>query len=69
MMVDQEDGGLPQGLDGDDEADSKTSILFERRRQREKGQDKGKKGKRFGVDKAWILKKKEVYCCFRSLII
>jgi hypothetical protein len=69
MMIDEEKAGLPQGLEADDQADSKTSILFERRRQREKGRDKGKKGKRNGVDKAWILKKKEVRCGFRSLMV
>lgn len=56
MMVDQEDT-LPQGIDGDEDPNAKSSVPFERRRQREKHKDKGRKSK---VDKTWILKKKEV---------
>jgi 18S rRNA (guanine1575-N7)-methyltransferase len=49
--------GLPKGLDGEGSQEQK-SIVFERRRAREKSRDK--KGKKKGVDKTWILKKKEV---------
>lgn len=57
MEVDTQD--LPRGLDEEgDETSEKKSIVFERRRVRE--QSREKKGKKKGVDKAWILKKKEV---------
>jgi 18S rRNA (guanine1575-N7)-methyltransferase len=60
MDVDEE--GMPRGLDGDEEEaeGGKRSIMFERRRARENGKDKGKKSKKKTIDKAWILKKKEV---------
>ncbi|KAF8969837.1 S-adenosyl-L-methionine-dependent methyltransferase [Flammula alnicola] len=49
---------VPQGLQGEEEDDSK--ARFERRREREKA--KTKNGKRKSVkDKDWILKKKELY--------
>jgi hypothetical protein len=47
---------MPQGLQGEEEDDSK--VRFERRREREKS--KAKHGKRKNVkDRDWILKKKE----------
>jgi 18S rRNA (guanine1575-N7)-methyltransferase len=60
MDVDEE--GIPRGLDGDEEEaeGGKRSVMFERRRARENGKDKGKKSKKKTIDKAWILKKKEV---------
>ncbi|KIM21238.1 hypothetical protein M408DRAFT_333606 [Serendipita vermifera MAFF 305830] len=58
MEVDAQD--LPRGLDGeDDDIAEKKSVVFERRRAREQGREK--KGKKKVVDKAWILKKKELY--------
>jgi 18S rRNA (guanine1575-N7)-methyltransferase len=56
MEVDAQE--LPKGLDGAEGLQEQKSIVFERRRAREKGRDK--KGKQKGVDKTWILKKKEV---------
>jgi hypothetical protein len=50
--------GLPKGLDGEEGSPEQKSIVFERRRARESS--RGKKGKKKGVDKTWILKKKEV---------
>ncbi|KAG8801444.1 hypothetical protein FRC17_006654 [Serendipita sp. 399] len=50
---------LPKGLDGDDVAAEKKSIAFERRRTRDA--TRMTKSKRKVVDKAWILKKKELY--------
>ena len=57
--IDVNDQGLPRGLDGEEGSSEPKSVLFERRREREKVRDK--KGKKKVVDKTWILKKKEVY--------
>jgi len=57
MEVDAQ--GLPRGLDGDEDGGTeRKSIVFERRRAKEKSHEK--KGKKKSVDKTWILKKKEV---------
>lgn len=61
MDVDQRADALPQGLDGEEREDTRENAVFERRRMRESGNRKGKNRKgKGGVDKAWILKKKEV---------
>lgn len=55
---------VPQGLEGEEEDDSK--VRFERRRERERA--KAKSGKRKNVkDRDWILKKKEV-CIISSSV-
>ncbi|CCA69780.1 probable BUD23-Protein involved in bud-site selection [Serendipita indica DSM 11827] len=57
MDVDNE--GLPRGLNGEDPNEEKRNVTFERRRARERLH--GKKKKKGGIDKEWILKKKELY--------
>jgi hypothetical protein len=67
MDVDQAANSLPQCLDGDGEEDTTQNVVFERRRIRDstKGKSKNKKAKT-GVDKTWILKKKEVCFIFHA---
>jgi hypothetical protein len=59
--------GLPKGLDGEEDPPEQKSIVFERRRAREKSHDK--KGKKKGVDMTWILKKRRCVCFFLPTLI
>jgi 18S rRNA (guanine1575-N7)-methyltransferase len=64
LMVGQQE--VPKGLDGEELSVEETAkrreqIKNERRRRKESGGRKGKRGKKDVTAKEWILKKKDLY--------